>query len=326
MEDIWYSGLRVAERRPITAEDLAAIDRLRRNRKMRTAISLLGGPLLALVGSLAAWLFDLTDALRLAYPGAVVFALSLRPWRVVPACSRQLDALHRDADGGEIVICKGIGCELVFTMNEEKRLTPQILVHSEPDERLTIELLPNSGAILTVNDMEVHSWNEAQQGATAAKSDHAKAAAHFIQQHPNEDGTAIGSRALSAEELTELIAHAPPVSQIDLLLMAGVVLLAFVAWWHTFATRNYTIALPVLGTIAAIWLSARTLRRWRMHRRFARDIGIARVVIVHQEDDEETFPVEYLPFSGALWTYGHIPTTWRRLPLSRKTFVRREPG
>ncbi|MEA2166612.1 MAG: hypothetical protein QOK37_4739 [Thermoanaerobaculia bacterium] len=326
MNEEWYSGLRVEERRPFTPADRDAIEHLRRTLTRRSTSAIVSVPLCLLVLVVLAWFFDFRDALRIASPAVALLLMGFRPWSAAPTAAAQLQSLKRDEEIGEVIVCRGVGRELIFKMNEQRRLTPEILTRVACDEPLTIELLPQSGAILTINGTAASSWHAMYKGATAPQSEHAQAAALWIQQNLSEDGRAVGERAMSAEERTELLEHAPPVTQLDLILNAAVVLLAVVSWYYTFAMKSFTLLLPIGTSIAAVLLSKHTIIRWRSYRRFAMDIAHGRVIIVYQANDAGGITIEYLPHSGFLWTTDLRPATWRRLPLNGKTFVRRDHG
>jgi hypothetical protein len=326
MRDIWYSGLRVTRARPLTSDDAIALHRLRRVRWRNVAVGV-GIPLLVAVFGVFAYVaFDAPEILRLASTAAVAVALTARPWRTIPALRRRLAALERDETNGEVLVCEGVGGELVFAMDEERRPQPAALVRGPKDERVTVEVLPHSGAILSVNGIPMRGWNEMQRGTTAPPSAHALAAANFVHGTGEQGKFAIGERALAANELEELFAHAPRLSPLDLSFAVAVGSVAAVSWWHTVATNAPTLLLPALSSIATIGLIVRAHRRWRLHRRFAPDLAHGRVVIVRQlENGDAGIPIEYLPFSGLLWSANHEPAPWRRLPLSMGTYVRRGP-
>lgn len=324
MEDVWYSGVRVAECRKFTPNDRVALDTLRRGRKTKLVASLTVPLAVILCGCLLGLVFGRPELIGGAVPIAIIITLGRRPWRIVPACVRQLEALNRDDARAEVYVCNGFGGDLIFALNEERRLMPEVLVQGRRDEPLTIELLPDSGALLTVNGLPVSWWNETQKGTTATKSVHAVAAANFVQRQLS-DGTLAGERALSGEELNELLRHAPPLSLLDLLLFVFVTIVAIAAWGNAIATKSTTLLLPVMASLLAIWLAGRTIRQWTIHRRFARDIENGAVIILRaQQDGIPHGPAyEYLSGSGRLWSVDQDPVTWRRLPLIRRTFVRR---
>jgi hypothetical protein len=327
MPDVWYSGLRVTRARPLTSDDAIALHRLRRVRWRSVAVGLASPLLIAAFGFLAYVVFDAADILRLASTAATAIALTARPWRIIPALRRRLAALARDEAAGEVLVCEGLGGELIFAMDEERRLQPAVLVRGPKDERMTVEVLPHSGAILSVNGTPMRGWNEMQRGTTAPPSAHALAAANFVHGIAGNGELAIGERVLAPEELEELLAHAPMLSPLDLSLAVAVGSVAVVSWWHAIATSAPTLSLPILSSIAAIWSIVRAHRRWRLHRRFAPDLAHGRVVIVRQQENGAAtgIPFEYLPFSGWLWSANHQPAPWRRLPLARGTYVRRGP-
>jgi len=218
-------------------------------------------------------------------------------------------------------MCEGRGSDLILTLSAENRIEPAVLVKGPLEEHLEIELLSESGAVLTINGQRVHSWNETERGATAAKSDHARLTALFVEKLPEYEGLGAGSRALSSEEAAELLAHAAPVSALDKALFLALALLAMVSWWHVIATKTPTLFLPIVSFVAFGWFALRVLRRWRIHRHFAADLQLGRLAIM--TNDEDSSVVEFLPLSGVVWSKNHVAAPWRRLPLGGRTFLRR---
>lgn len=325
MRDLWYSGLRVVDVRSLTRDDISAISDIRRERYMRSIVGL-GLPLsIIALGCIAYVVFDRHEILQIAFPAAIAGALAFRPWRTLPAIQRHLAALGEDETHSDVLVCKGVGGELVFAMDEERRLQPAILLRGARDQALTVEVLPRSGAVLTVNGQSTRAWNQMQQGTTAPKSDHARAAANFVSDLSGRGEIAIGERTLSQEELGELIAHAPMLSVVDLFLATSLGTLAVVSWWHAVKTDSPTLLLPVVSSIIAIWLILRAFRRWKSHRRFGPDIACGRVIIVRELENGMATgsPIEYLALSGILWSAGDQAAAWRRLPLARGTYMRR---
>jgi hypothetical protein len=309
----------------MTGDDIIAVDTIRRDRHRRGVMGL-GVPVgILAVGFLAYVIFNWHDILRIALPAAAAGVLSFRPWRTLPALQRQLAALGMDEASGDVLICKGVGGELLFALDEEHRLQPAVLVRGARDEALTVEVLPRSGAVLSVNGKSTHTWSEMQRGTTAPKSAHARAAANFVRDVAGRGETALAERMMTPEELAELATHAPMLSRIDLLLATSCSALAVVSWWHAVKTESPTLVLPVVSSAAAMWLIFRAYSRWKSHRRFAPDMVFGRIVIVQQlQDGIVAGPsIEYLPMSGAVWSCNHQPAPWRRLALARGTYVRR---
>lgn len=326
MDDVWYSGLRAVDVRSLTRDDIPTLNRIRRDRQMRGVMGL-GVPVaILIVGCLAYSIFNWSDVLRIAFPAAMAAALAFKPWHTLPALQRQLAALTTDEANGDVLICRGLAGELLFALDTENRLQPAALVHVARDEPLTVEVLPRSGAVLSVNAKGSRVWSEMQKGTTAQTSDHARAAAKFVRQIDGRDAIAVGERAMGPEELAELVAHAPMLSRLDLLLATSCLALAAVSWWRAVKIVSPTLFLPVVSSIAALWLIVRAFSRWKSHRRFAADIASGRVVIIQHLHDNAANgpPIEYLPLSGALWSVDHEPASWRRLSLSRGTYIRRK--
>lgn len=321
MEDLWYSGLRAIGRRAVTRDDALIIDHLRHDRLLRLLLALLGAPLVVGLGWIAALFSGTGEPIAIAGSAACFFAVALRPWRTVPAFSRQLKALACDLRSGEVLVCEGRGCDLIFTLSAEQRIEPAALIKGSAEERLEIELLSESGAILTIDGAPVHSWNKTERGATAATYEHARLAAQFVEELPDHEGVGVGSRAFSSEEIAELLTHAAPVSTLDHALLLGLALLAMVSWWRAFAAKTPTLFLPVVSLVAFGWFAVHVLRRWRIHRRFAPDLRLGRLAIV--TNDKDSSVVEFLPLSGVVWSKNHAAAPWRRLPLHRRTFLRR---
>jgi hypothetical protein len=321
MEDLWYSGLRAVDRRALNREDALVIDDLRRDRLFRLSLALAGAPVVVCLGCIAAIFTGTGEPIAVAGTAAGFFAVALRPWRTVPAFLRQLTDLSRDLKSGEVLTCRGQGRDLVFALSAEQRLEPAVLVKGSREASVEIELLSESGAVLTVNGERVSSWNQTERGATASKSEHARLTAQFVATKPNDEGVGVGDRPLSTEELAELLAHATPLSIIDRTLLLAVALLAIVSWWHAFASKAPTLLLPIASLVAFGYPAVRFLRRWRIYRRFAADLRHGRVAIV--TSDEGRSVVEFLPFSGFVWSENHVASPWRRLPLLRRTFFRR---
>ncbi|HEX7679919.1 MAG TPA: hypothetical protein VF713_17455, partial [Thermoanaerobaculia bacterium] len=134
MEDVWYSGVRVAACRKFTSDDRVALESLRRNRK-RKLVAWLTVPLAVLLcGCLLGLVFGRPELIGAAVPIAIGITLGRRPWRIVPACFRQLEALNRDDARAEVYVCNGFGRDLIFALNEDRRLMPEVLVQGRRDE------------------------------------------------------------------------------------------------------------------------------------------------------------------------------------------------
>lgn len=318
MSDDWYSGLRAVERRTVTGEDASIIDDLRNDRLFQLAFAAAGPLLLLALGVVIAFLMGRGEPIALASTGAVALAMALRPWRTVPACARQYAALGRDLDGGEVLVCRGLGRDLVFAWSPAQRLEPAALAGGSSDATLEVEVLSESGAILRINGARVRSWSQTERGATAEKPEHARLAAQFVAPHPEAAGVAVGERPLSAEELAELFEHATPLAAVDIALLASLALLVVVSWWHAVASRATNLVLPILSAAVFVPVAIRALRRWRISRRFSGDLRDGRVAIVSYENGSSI--IEFLPRSGAVWSENHIAAPWRRLPLLRRTF------
>jgi hypothetical protein len=139
--------------------------------------------------------------------------------------------------------------------------------------------------------------------------------------HPEHEGIGVGERALSGDELAELLAHATPLRVVDVALLLAAAALVIVSWWHAIAARATNLALPIMSMVAFVPFAFRALRRWRLSRRFSGDLDYGRAAIVSYNNG--TSIVEFLPFSRFVWSENHVAAPWRRLPLLRKTFLRR---
>ena len=321
MEDTWYSGLRVSAERPVNENDLPVIADLRRERLRHLMTLLSGPPLLLLAGLVASTVFSPGPTFTLACSMALYLTVAIRPWITVPAILVQLGLLARDSSSGIVITAEGKGSDLVFVLDRENRLQPASLVNGSKDEQVVVEFLSNSGAILRINGREVSSWNEVTKGHTATKSDHARLAAGFVVPHPENPNVAYGERPLSLSELLELQAHASPLVGVEIALLAALLAVVVTSWWHAVVSHASNLALPILSGIAFFWFGAGLFRRWRLARRFAPDARYGRVIIVVTNEGQTV--LEFLALSGVAWSENHVPATWRRLPLLRRTFVRR---
>ncbi|HEX8151994.1 MAG TPA: hypothetical protein VF698_02660, partial [Thermoanaerobaculia bacterium] len=158
-------------------------------------------------------------------------------------------------------------------------------------------------------------------GQTAIKSDHAQMAAKFAVPNPEDHDVASGERALSTPELIELQGHASPLEAVEIVLLGMLLAVVVTSWWHAVVARAANLALPILSSTGFIWFGARLFRQWRIARRFAPDVRYGRVVIITTNGGQTV--LEFLPYSGVQWSENHRAATWRRLPLLRRTFVRR---
>jgi hypothetical protein len=323
LEELWYSGLRVVDHRAVDDSDREARKRFFRDRLQHLVISVGAAPALLIGGFLLSTFVYPSEVFSVAPLLALMALVLFRPWRTAPAYIRQMRQLRRDAAATEVVICEGLGGELVFVQDESSRVAPRILVHGSRDESLRVELLPESGAILTINGVRVERWNPAVRSVTAVKSAHARAAANFLRSSDGE--LALGRRTLSEQERRELEGHAPRPSPIVALLLLLLVVFGVSGWWNALANGKGTILLPAIALGAALYLFVPLRRRWRIHRRFAADLRLGEVVILRQQ--EEGVPVgatvELLPHAQMIWTENDAPAAWRRLPLTRPTFFRK---
>jgi hypothetical protein len=305
----------------MSRDELLTLENLKSDRLFRFLFALFGPILVLALGCVLAFFFDKGEWIALAGTAAMWFAVVLRPWRTVPIYLNQFASLGVDEDNGEVLLCAGSGRDLIFTMSAEQRLEPALLVTGSHDQRLEIVVGEQSRAIFTVNGVAVDRWSQVAAGHTAAQSDHSRLAAQFVSPHPNLDNAGIGARTLTPEELAEIARHSMPLAFVDLALFFGFLAVASVSWWRVFATKAPTLLLPFLSTIVFTIVAVRSLRRWTIHRRFAADVALGRVAIVSLESGNTV--IEYLPFSGYVWSENHVAAPWRRLPLVRGTFARR---
>ena len=78
----------------MTADDALIVDDLRRDRMSRLAFVVAGPLLVVALGVVVAFFTGTGEPIGLASTAAAAFAITLRPWRTVPALARQYAANH----------------------------------------------------------------------------------------------------------------------------------------------------------------------------------------------------------------------------------------
>jgi hypothetical protein len=182
----------------------------------------------------------------------------------------------------------------------------------------TLDVLARSGRLVRVDGRRPRARLFLGIASTAALPETAKIAAQWLRPVKLQGGRDVlqGSRALGAEEETELSAHVTRFRKRSIvalsILAANVALFALVArsTWPT----PLRIALCVAVSIGTLIDLSKISAILRLFFGLRRDLGAKKIIIVAiplKEGAAETPPVEILVHSRLQWTHMGRPAPWR---------------
>ncbi|MBV9492849.1 MAG: hypothetical protein JOZ54_01285 [Acidobacteria bacterium] len=293
MEQRWYAGLPVVGSRELTAEERVAIEATFRSLARTTALNAL-----LLIGVSVVILIAMNVSQVADYVGPLILGVSLGAMRLVPSIRWysvvSVWRIRRDLREGVIEKCEGGG--------------------------MRIEVLPHSALIWRLNDRPTELPRFAHAATTAPPPAHAALAAQFVKPATDDGRVLIHQRAMTAEEVAELEALAPPIRVVNAALAAVMIAGAVVTSIVALRGESSSLFTPFAFTLLAFWTTRSIVRAWRGRRKIAPDLRAGYVVIVRlrEESGELSEAEEYLPGSRMLWTVSGAPAQWR-MTLSRRS-------
>lgn len=295
----WFAGLPVTGSRTLSDEELREINaRLTRpaiRQKYLIPLIVVAAAIL-LLGVYGGYFRDFPRLINVA----IVIALSVALREKVNSDQ----ALRHDVDTGHVVICSGDSRQLVSAIGQQTGESP-----------VTIEVLPRSAILWTVDGRRVEKWRRVHRSTTMAIPQHARMAANFVRPIDGVEDVLAHERMLSDAEVDEIIAIKPP---FPLKRIAGAaVLLTAVIFFVVVGTREQLLGMKVMAVIVAAidaYVIVRIVRFVRFRRTLQRDIDHRRVLIIRRREEGDLGPAnEYLPHTNIPWTEDGEPVAWRKL-------------
>lgn len=283
---LWYAGLPVTGTRWLDEDELRELrERVRRKpdeSKVLIGFAIVAGSLLLL----SIWIEDLQGFFRIVnLPLAVILTMATQ------RSTANKHLLRNDADSGMVAICSSL------------------------DQ--TIEVLPHSAMLWSVDGKRTTKWQRVTKSATMPMPEHAKMAANFVR--PVEgaaNNVDAHQRLLSDAEAMELASAMPafPVRRAIGAALLIVVALLFLDG----AIEEHFLGMGMIALIAAAiaaWVAMPLPRLLRFRRAIRRDIAQRTVIIVRQPDENEELgpALEYLAHSQIAWSFGGQPAQWRKV-------------
>jgi hypothetical protein len=278
----WYAGLPRTGVRAMTADELAHLVDLRVDARRELIWSYA-----FIVGVLACGvvLALLQEARTVVVPLFWTAILMLRSRRA-QSFSRThafLRASQRDLASGAVLVCG--------------------------DAEVTIEVLPESELLWTVNGILKHERVFVARGTTALVPDHAVMAANFLK--PVNENVAAHQRRLSDDELGELLRHMPAVTFARALFAVLAIAAIAAGVFGAIEVHGGMITLAAIGGLVAWRTIPPVVQTFRARMRMRRDVAERYAVIVRAVGAQTT--IEFLPHSRILWTEDAQPARWRRV-------------
>jgi hypothetical protein len=278
----WYAGLPQKDSREMTADELTHLTTLRGDARREWMVNC-AFIAAAAACAIAASFFYEARTLTIPILWTAILALRSGRMRTFSRTRLFLSASQRDLARGQVLVCG--------------------------NDEVTIEVLPESDMLWTVNGVLKHERIFVARGATAMVPNHAVMAANFLK--PVNDSVAAHQRRLSDAELGELLRHMPAVAFQGALFAVLAVAAIVAGVIGALEVHGGMILFAALGGLVAWRTIPPLVKTIRARMRMRRDLTERYAVIVRAVGAETT--IEFLPHSGILWTEDAQPARWRRV-------------
>jgi TRAP-type mannitol/chloroaromatic compound transport system permease large subunit len=312
-DEQWFAGLPVVGERMLSEEERAELARARRTLGIHVARRL--GMLVLLAAAIA-----VGEYYAIPFRAVPILVLVYFIFRGKTASAgwqlRWYRDLTADATGSHIVICRGALAQAVRTVDTTAG-KQQFDVPAD-EETLTVEVLPLSGMVWTVNGHRPVQPMFTPRSRTSRAPEHARMAANFVAPVAGADGLYAHRRALNEAEQEELQTYLKVTHPLHLAAMLLMVVLGCIFIATSLPNDALGLAAGALLLLAGGSRLFVVARRLRLARRLRADAREAYVVIVRRGDGEELGEAtEFLPLSRVIWSQGGRPATWRRISARR---------
>ncbi|HLK61309.1 MAG TPA: hypothetical protein VKU00_32465 [Chthonomonadaceae bacterium] len=323
----WCAGLQRTGDRPLTKEEMEALDREAQQLRVRGIAMCCVVPISLLL--IIALLREAQARNEVIPVGVTLLSVSLFlilagiPVEILLAMRwmGRSQSLWADIREGSIWLFKG-RLDEVFPMDAtQKALLAAQLLHLDGEEIQWIELLPISRRVWRVNGIAPRAWLRASASEVALTPEFAAIAAQWLEPlGRNEEGVVYGGqRELSSSERIELRRHIrrmwtrPLSASLPIFILLCYELVRYLQQNHTLQSDQFS-RVALLG-IGVLFFATLLTFRIRQAQRFREDMETGYVAIrrvVESETKASEPEIEFLPASGMLWTRAGEPAAWRR--------------
>lgn len=314
--DRWCAGLRVTRARALDAAEQERIRRARRSRLVAATGWLLAVPLAvaaAAAGLSVAPYRPVIETAAVVYFAVCTFVGIPLAFVMANDAFRRARLLTRQLREPQVLVCEGAAADLIAEGQALRRLRRQIAHRTE----VVLEVLVPTGLVWTIDGAPAARWILVPRSRTATPPPQARMAARYVRPVDTPIGTLrLHQRLLSETECAELEGYLPRITRLRGLSMLALHALAV---GHVVAFVRHPAGVPFMSALmvtAVLWCDVQIVRLFRARRRMQRDLR-ERFVVIYQPDPESTASeasiVELLPHTGAEWTTGGRPASWRRL-------------